>query len=277
MLLDLEAPIKIFGDVHGQYFDLFRLFDVAGYPQGNQKFLFIGDYVDRGKQSIETISLLLAYKIKFPQHIFMLRGNHECQSINRMYGFYDECRRRYNMKLWKDFGLCFNMLPVAAIVDDRILCMHGGLSPNLDDLDLINKEMRPRDVPDQGLLCDLVWSDPEVEIQGWLDNDRGVSYVFGPDVVKKFNKKHQLNLICRAHQVVEEGYEFIANRGLVTIFSAPNYCGEFDNSAGILNVDETLCCSLDQLKPVEKKVLRKLQNQKDGKNKSQFIQANKNM
>ena len=194
--------------------------------------------MDRGKQSIETITLLLAYKVKYPQHIFLLRGNHECQSINRMYGFYDECRRRYNIRLWKDFGLCFNVLPVSAVIDDRILCMHGGLSPNLEDLELINKESRPTDVPDQGLLCDLVWSDPEVEISGWLDNDRGVSYVFGPDVVKKFNKKHQLNLICRAHQVVEDGYEFIAGRGLITIFSAPNYCGEFDNSAGILNVDE---------------------------------------
>ena len=163
---------------------------MAGYPEADNKFLFIGDYVDRGKQSIETITLLLAYKVKWPHHIFLLRGNHECQSINRIYGFYDECRRRYNIRLWKDFSLCFNVLPVSAVIDDRILCMHGGLSPNLDDLDLINKENRPTDVPDQGLLCDLVWSDPEVEISGWLDNDRGVSYVFGPDVVKKFNKKH---------------------------------------------------------------------------------------
>jgi serine/threonine-protein phosphatase PP1 catalytic subunit len=138
MLLDLEAPIKIFGDVHGQYFDLFRLFDIAGYPGSNQKFLFIGDYVDRGKQSIETICLLLAYKIKYPQHFFLLRGNHECQSINRMYGFYDECKRRYNVKIWKEFGLCFNVLPVCAVVDDKILCMHGGLSPDLNDLEVIN-------------------------------------------------------------------------------------------------------------------------------------------
>jgi len=107
-------------------------------------------------------------------------------------------------------------------------------------------------------MCDLVWSDPEVDLQGWSDNDRGVSYVFGQDVIKKFNRRHQLNLICRAHQVVEDGYEFMANRGLVTIFSAPNYCGEFDNNAGILNVDETLCCSFDILKPVERKTLRKL-------------------
>ena len=138
MLLDIEAPVKIFGDVHGQYFDLFRLFEIAGYPGGNQKFVFIGDYVDRGKQSIETICLLLAFKIKFPDNFFLLRGNHECQSINRMYGFYDECKRRYNVKIWKEFGLTFNMLPVSAIVDDRILCMHGGLSPDLNDLEIIN-------------------------------------------------------------------------------------------------------------------------------------------
>lgn len=126
-------------------------------------------------------------------------------------------------------------------------------------------------MPDSGLLCDLLWSDPELDIQGWADNDRGVSFVFGQDVIRKFNRRHQLGLICRAHQVVEDGYEFMANRGLVTIFSAPNYCGEFDNNAGILNVDETLCCSFDILKPVERKTLRKLQKEK-GDTRSKFIQ-----
>ena len=138
MLIEIEAPVKIFGDVHGQYFDLFRLFEISGYPDGVQKYLFIGDYVDRGKQSIETICLLLAYKIRYPTTFFMLRGNHECGSINRMYGFYDECKRRYNVRIWKDFHVAFNQLPVAAIVDDRILAMHGGLSPDLNDLEIIN-------------------------------------------------------------------------------------------------------------------------------------------
>ena len=137
ILLELEAPIKICGDVHGQYHDLLRLFEYGGFPP-EANYLFLGDYVDRGKQSIETICLLLAFKIKFPDNFFMLRGNHECQSINRMYGFYDECKRRNNFKIWKEFGLCFNMLPVSAIVDDRILCMHGGLSPDLNDLEIIN-------------------------------------------------------------------------------------------------------------------------------------------
>lgn len=128
MLLELEAPIKICGDVHGQYSDLLRLFEYGGYPP-DANYLFLGDYVDRGKHSIETICLLMAYKIKFEENFFLLRGNHECSSINRLYGFYDECKRRYSIKLWKTFIDAFNCFPVAAIIDEKILCMHGGLSP----------------------------------------------------------------------------------------------------------------------------------------------------
>ncbi len=201
------------------------------------------DYVDRGKQSLETICLLLAYKIKYPENFFILRGNHECASINRcvpgrappaqvhpphsppprsIYGFYDECKRRYNIKLWKTFTDCFNCLPIAAIIDEKIFCMHGGLSPELASMDQIKRIMRPTDVPDTGLLCDLLWSDPDKDIVGWGENDRGVSFTFGPDVVAAFLKRHDLDLICRAHQVVEDGYEFFAKRQLVTLFSAPN-------------------------------------------------------
>lgn len=145
ILLELEAPIKIcgtipsplissLGDVHGQYYDLLRLFEYGGFPP-DANYLFLGDYVDRGKQSLETVCLLLAYKVKYPENFFLLRGNHECASINRIYGFYDECKRRYNIKLWKTFTDCFNCLPIAAIIDEKILCMHGGLSPELSSLD----------------------------------------------------------------------------------------------------------------------------------------------
>lgn len=242
---------QICGDIHGQYYDLLRLFEYGGFPP-EANYLFLGDYVDRGKQSLETICLLLAYKIKYPENFFILRGNHECASINRIYGFYDECKRRYNIKLWKTFTDCFNCLPIAAVIDEKIFCMHGGLSPDLNQMEQIRKVMRPTDVPDVGLLCDLLWSDPEKDIVGWSENDRGVSFTFGPDIVSRFLQKHDLELICRAHQVVEDGYEFFSKRQLVTLFSAPNYCGEFDNAGAMMSVDQSLLCSFQILKPAPK-------------------------
>jgi len=151
------------------------------------------------------------------------------------------------------FSDVFNCMPIVAIIDEKIICMHGGLSPELTSLDQLTRIMRPTEIPDSGLLCDLVWSDPDKDIQGWNENERGVSYVFGPEVVATFLKKHDLDLICRAHQVVEDGYEFFGKRQLVTIFSAPNYCGEFDNSGALMSVDETLMCSFQILKSTEKK------------------------
>ena len=250
MLVELEAPLHVCGDIHGQYYDLLRIFEHCGYP-GDYNYLFLGDYVDRGKQSLETICLLLCYKIKFPEKVTLLRGNHESSVTNRIYGFYDECKRRYNVKLWKSFTELFNFLPVAALIDDKILCMHGGLSPDLKSIQNIQDISRPTDIPDTGLLCDLLWSDPDKEAVEYDENDRGVSFIFGEKVVIDFNKKNDLDLIIRAHQVVDDGYEFFANRQLITIFSAPNYCGEFDNSAGIMIIDDSLTCSLKVLRPVE--------------------------
>jgi len=248
ILLELTAPIKICGDIHGQYPDLLRLFNYGGFPP-EANYLFLGDYVDRGKQSLETICLMLAYKIKYPENFFLLRGNHESASVNRIYGFYDECKRRYNVKLWRVFTDCFNCLPIAALIDEKILCMHGGLSPDLKTMEQIRRIVRPTDVPDNGLICDLLWSDPDQEVTGWNESDRGVSYTFGSDIVAGFLKKHDLDLICRAHQVVEDGYQFFAKRQLVTLFSAPNYCGEFDNSGAMMSVDDTLMCSFQVLRP----------------------------
>merc|ERR1719324_188246 len=176
MLLRLKAPLTIGTDMHGQYFDLLRFMSDAGYPP-EENYLMLGDYVDRGKQSIETICLLLAYKVKYPENVFLLRGNHECASINRIYGFYDECKRRYNIKLWKSFCDVFNCLPPAALIDDTVLCMHGGISPEITQMDQIRRLVRPTDVPDTGLICDLLWADPDKDISGWAENDRGVSFI----------------------------------------------------------------------------------------------------
>ena len=242
MLLELDAPMRIIGDIHGQFEDLLSWFEKRGYPP-EHNYLFLGDYVDRGKTSIETICLLLAFKVKYPDNIFLLRGNHECAPINKMYGFFDECKRRYDVKLFKLFADVFNCLPVAAIVGKRIFCCHGGLSPDLQNIDQIRHIVRPAEVPDKGLLCDLLWADPHEDHAGWKENDRGVSYTFGADTVEWFLDNNDLDLICRAHEVMERGYGFFAKRQLVTIFSAPDYCGEFDNSGAVMSIDGVLACS----------------------------------
>jgi len=205
MLLRVDAPLRICGDTHGQFYDLLKIFNIGGHPP-KSRYLFLGDYVDRSDMGIETMVMLMCYKILYPDCIYLLRGNHECASINRIYGFFDEVKRRFSVKMWRRFVDMFDCMPCAAIVSDRIMCMHGGLSPELETLDLIN-------------------------------------------IIKRFCKKHGIDLICRAHQVVEDGYEFMASRKLVTLFSAANYCGEFDNAGGVMVVTEKLCCSFEIILP----------------------------
>ncbi|SCZ87720.1 BZ3500_MvSof-1268-A1-R1_Chr2-2g05186 [Microbotryum saponariae] len=280
-LIELSPPVKIVGDVHGQYSDLIRLFEMCGFPP-SANYLFLGDYVDRGKQSLETILLLLCYKIKYPENFFLLRGNHECANVTRggwrmltyatkrnrvvvltgfcratVYGFYDECKRRCNIKIWKTFIDVFNCLPIAAVVASKIFCVHGGLSPSLSSMDDIRRISRPTDVPDYGLLNDLLWSDPSDTALDWEDNERGVSYCFGKTVIGAFLARYDFDLICRAHMVVEDGYEFWNERTLVTIFSAPNYCGEFDNFGAVMSVSEDLLCAFELLKPLDGVQLKK--------------------
>eukprot|EP00792_Barthelona_sp_PAP020_P005602 TRINITY_DN2723_c0_g2_i1.p1 TRINITY_DN2723_c0_g2~~TRINITY_DN2723_c0_g2_i1.p1 ORF type:complete len:339 (+),score=52.71 TRINITY_DN2723_c0_g2_i1:49-1017(+) len=250
-LLRIAPPLFICGDLHGQYSDLLRIFDYGGYPP-DANYLFLGDYVDRGPQSLEVICLLLAYKIKYPENFFILRGNHESQGINRMYGFYDELKRRFKNghKLWRSFGQLFNFLPIAATVDDRIFCVHGGIGPDVHSLDQIAKISRPRELPSEGLLCDLVWADPDESIDEFGPSNRGISVSFGKKAIDRFLHNNDLDLICRAHQVRERGYDFYkGERKLVTIFSASNYLNECNNCGAIMFVDPGLVCSFKQLKP----------------------------
>ena len=250
ILLELGPCLNICGDIHGQFYDLLQLFEIGGYPP-EKNYLFLGDYVDRGKQSIETIALLFAYKIKYPENFFLLRGNHECSSVNRIYGFFDECKRRYNIKLWKNYIDCFNCLPIAAVIDDSIFCCHGGLSPELVFVNQIKNIIRPTDVPEYGMLCDILWSDPsenENMNEYFGVNERGISVTFSKKSLQNFLNDNNLELLCRAHQVVEQGYEFYGNNTCVTVFSAPNYCGMFDNSGAMMVVDENLKCSFNIIK-----------------------------
>lgn len=255
-LLQLAPPVKIVGDIHGQYHDLIRIFNACGYPPYTN-YLFLGDYVDRGYKSLELILLLLCFKVKYPENFFMLRGNHESANITKIYGFYDECKRRLPLgshRMWKSFIDVFNSLPIAATINDKIFCIHGGLSPELSSLKQIQQIQRPTDIPDRGLLADLLWSDPDPLVRlflphVWPKNDRGVSYCFGKKHVDHFLATFNMDLIVRGHMVVEDGYQFFNKRKLVTVFSAPNYCGEFNNYGAVMSVDRSLCCLFELIKP----------------------------
>lgn len=235
----VKTPVTVCGDVHGQFNDLMELFSIAGKPP-DTNFLFMGDYVDRGYFSIETVSLLFALKVRYPDKITLLRGNHESRQITQVYGFYDECNRKYgNSNVWKYFTEAFDYLPLTALIDDAVFCLHGGLSPTTDKLDQIRALDRYMEVPVDGAMCDLLWSDPH-EQAGWATSFRGAGFNFGPDISEQFNHNNGLKMISRAHQLINDGYLLAHQGNIVTIFSAPNYCYRCGNQAAIMQLGEEL-------------------------------------
>ncbi|KAK7196559.1 protein phosphatase 1 catalitic subunit [Novymonas esmeraldas] len=275
MLVEVESPVYVCGDLHGQYYDLVNIFKrcppMGGTVFGSDAkkprkepgtsadekmfgFLFLGDYVDRGARSVEVVVTLLALKLISPGHMTMLRGNHEDEQIMLLYGFYDECKRRYGIKLFKMFTDFFRVLPVAALVNGSIFCMHGGLSAELRTVRDI-PDTRPCNVPHSGVICDLLWADPEADLPpgvDWAPSSRRISSVFSERALERFLLDNDIDLVCRAHQVVEEGFQFFPDhkkRHLLTIFSATNYCNEFGNRGGILCVDQRCVCSIITLEP----------------------------
>jgi diadenosine tetraphosphatase ApaH/serine/threonine PP2A family protein phosphatase len=235
----VAAPVTICGDIHGQFYDLLELFRVGGeIPDTN--YIFMGDFVDRGYYSLETFTYLLALKAKHPDRITLLRGNHESRQITQVYGFYDECQQKYgNANAWKYCTQVFDYLTLAALVDGKILCVHGGLSPDIRTLDQIRTIHRNVEIPHEGPFCDLMWSDPEDSVDTWLVSNRGAGWLFGYKVTDEFTKINNLDLVARAHQLVMEGYKYMfPNENLVTVWSAPNYCYRCGNIASILELDE---------------------------------------
>jgi len=226
-------------DIHGQFYDLIELFKVGGdCPQTN--YLFLGDFVDRGFYSVETFLLLLCLKVRYPDRITLIRGNHESRQITQVYGFYDECLRKYgSVNVWRYCTDIFDYLSLSALVDDSLFCVHGGLSPAINTLDQIRSINRKQEVPHDGAMCDLLWSDPE-EVEGWGLSPRGAGYLFGGDVTSQFNHQNRVDVIVRAHQLVMEGYKWMFNEQLVTVWSAPNYCYRCGNVAAIMELDESL-------------------------------------
>ncbi|CAD6564042.1 MAG: hypothetical protein ASARMPRED_002672 [Alectoria sarmentosa] len=244
----VKCPVTVCGDIHGQFHDLMELFKIGG-PNPDTNYLFMGDYVDRGYYSVETVTLLVALKIRFPQRITILRGNHESRQITQVYGFYDECLRKYgNANVWKYFTDLFDYLPLTALIDNQIFCLHGGLSPSIDTLDNIRALDRIQEVPHEGPMCDLLWSDPDDRC-GWGISPRGAGYTFGQDISEAFNHNNGLTLVARAHQLVMEGYNWSQDRNVVTIFSAPNYCYRCGNQAAIMEIDEHLKYTFLQFDP----------------------------
>ncbi|KAL0458016.1 UNVERIFIED_CONTAM: Serine/threonine-protein phosphatase BSL1 [Sesamum latifolium] len=252
-VLQLKAPVKVFGDLHGQFGDLMRLFDEYGFPSTAGDityidYLFLGDYVDRGQHSLETITLLLALKIEYPENVHLIRGNHEAADINALFGFRIECIERMGESdgiwAWTRFNQLFNYLPLAASIEKKIICMHGGIGRSINSVEQIEKLERPITM-DAGsiVLMDLLWSDPTENdsVEGLRPNARGPGLVtFGPDRVTDFCKKNKLQLIIRAHECVMDGFERFAQGQLITLFSATNYCGTANNAGAILVVGRGL-------------------------------------
>ncbi|KAK6214291.1 hypothetical protein LQW54_004517 [Pestalotiopsis sp. IQ-011] len=207
----------------------------------NMRFVFLGDFVDRGYFSLETFTLLMCLKAKYPDRIILVRGNHESRQITQVYGFYEECQQKYgNASVWKACCQVFDFLVLAAIVDGEVLCVHGGLSPEIRTIDQIRVVARAQEIPHEGAFCDLVWSDPE-DIDTWAISPRGAGWLFGDKVATEFNHVNGLKLIARAHQLVNEGYKFhFPQNSVVTVWSAPNYCYRCGNVASIMTVDKNL-------------------------------------
>nr|AAK52678.1 serine/threonine phosphatase Pph21p [Yarrowia lipolytica] len=244
----VHAPVTICGDVHGQFHDLMELFKIGG-PCPDTNYLFMGDYVDRGYYSVETVSYLVAMKVRYPNRLTILRGNHESRQITQVYGFYDECLRKYgNANVWRAFTSLFDYFPVTALVENQIFCLHGGLSPMIESIDNIRELNRFQEVPHDGPMCDLLWSDPD-DRGGWGMSPRGAGFTFGADISEQFNHTNNLSLISRAHQLVMEGFSWAHEQQVVTIFSAPNYCYRCGNQAAIMEVDENLSNSFLQYDP----------------------------
>lgn len=236
----ISAPVTICGDIHGQFYDLLELFNKGGEIP-NTRYVFMGDFVDRGYHSVETFQYLMCLKLKWPNCITLLRGNHETRQTSTVYGFYDETIRKYgNANPWKYCTEVFDYLGIAAIIEGKIFCVHAGLSPDIKTLDQIRLFERRMEIPHEGPFCDLMWSDPE-DIETWALSPRGAGWLFGSRVTTEFNHINDLELIARAHQLVMTGYKYwFKEENLITVWSAPNYCYRCGNVASILSINANM-------------------------------------
>uniref|UniRef100_A0A4W5RQM1 Serine/threonine-protein phosphatase n=1 Tax=Hucho hucho TaxID=62062 RepID=A0A4W5RQM1_9TELE len=228
--------MTICGDTHGQFYDLLNIFELNGLPSETNPYLFNGDFVDRGSFSLEVILTLFGFKLLLPDSFYLLRGNHETDNMNQMYGFEGEVKAKYTAQMFTLFSEVFQWLPLAQCINGKVLVMHGGLFSEdgvmLDDLRKIDRNRQP---PDSGPMCDLLWSDPQPQ-NGRSVSKRGVSCQFGPDVTERFLDQNKLDYIIRSHEVKAEGYEVTHSGKCITVFSAPNYCDQMANKGAYIHL-----------------------------------------
>lgn len=233
--------LTVCGDTHGQFFDLMHIFEVNGFPSLSNAYLFNGDFVDRGSWSTEVALTLYAYKWLMPQHIHLNRGNHETDAMNKVYGFEGECKAKYNERVFKIFSESFSLLPLACLVQDKYLVLHGGLFSDdkikLDDVRNINRHKK-KQPGNEGLMMEMLWTDPQTA-PGRGPSKRGVGLQFGPDITKRFCDNNGLTAIIRSHEVRQDGYEIEHDGKCITVFSAPNYCDTQGNDGAYIRIDST--------------------------------------
>ncbi|XP_041992382.1 serine/threonine-protein phosphatase 5 isoform X2 [Salvia splendens] len=240
-LVDIHVPdgkhFTVCGDVHGQFYDLINIFELNGLPSEDNPYLFNGDFVDRGSFSLEVILTLFAFKCMCPSAIYLSRGNHESKSMNKIYGFEGEVRSKLNDTFVELFAEVFCCLPLAHVINNKVFVVHGGLfsvdGVKLSDIHAIDRFCEP---PEEGLMCELLWSDPQPQL-GRGPSKRGVGLSFGGDVTKRFLQDNNLDLVVRSHEVKDEGYEIEHDGKLITVFSAPNYCDQMGNKGAFIRFE----------------------------------------
>lgn len=265
---NIPAPAKVCGDIHGQFYDLLNIFRIHGTPK-NSRFVFLGDYVDRGFHSLECILILLIYKIKHPENVVLLRGNHENFKICKFYGFYDEVLLKYkNANVWRIVCEVFSFLNIGCIISGRVFCVHGGISENTTSIDSLQAVDRIQTIIEDELINDLLWSDPKSEgtafeyesSTGITKNRRGQGVNFGIDIAHHFLEFNDMVRIVRSHQMANRGYKFnFPDRSCVTVWSAPNYCYRHANLASVMDVKSDMVCEEYSFS-----VFMEVENQKPG-------------